>query len=743
MKALAKDPAQRFQSGYELQRALTEYLHRRCPGFTPSRAARTMWDLFPQNTSSEAVQAEQKMTNREFSTQRPPDSVIFDLGKLPGGLPPRPSPPPVAPPSAPPRGPSPPPVGPSPPPVADNPGASGGHQAGRRGPTRSVAVGQHAAPPVPRAADDGVFFGDSFGDSFNARPGSHPPPPLANGAAVPSDSTRIVNWDSFKERHPSRSGQLLEDTTNMRRDANGDLVPAKGSGVKLTAEAEGAFTADDARQGKKPAQALRPMKAPAAAPSAAAHERTTMFDPTAPLPGSPLEEAMPHERTTMFDPSKMGIAPPGPPGDAMPEERTTMFDPSKMAPPSPPSGDMAEEHTTMFNPATMLPPGAPGAAPAAPAKPAPRAPMKAAPERKADPAPKPEPKAADAAAMSREDKIAAAKARAQAESKPAKKADADAGDAAMSREDKIAAAKARAQGGEDLKDKIKKKGDAAPDGAEDKIAAAKARAQGGGDDLKDKIKKKKKDEDGDAPAAEAPDARQAARAKALEKSGKGPAAPNIDRGAKGNAKSNMKVANKPTILGFNAYSVISGLLAFIFLFLVISSYVAWQFLKPVEVVKLGTISVNSTPQGARISFDGTDLKATTPYDIDAVSSEGLHSVRVTLDGYVQDEKLDIKVLPGENTKVDFVLKPMPGKLVISSAPSEAQVLVLDEKSGEKTARCTTPCEIDDLEHVPEAFLQITLRKEGFMDEEVTLKWSEEPKINHHAELKPAEGAPTP
>ena len=32
MKALAKDPSHRFQSGYEFQRALTEYLHRRSPG---------------------------------------------------------------------------------------------------------------------------------------------------------------------------------------------------------------------------------------------------------------------------------------------------------------------------------------------------------------------------------------------------------------------------------------------------------------------------------------------------------------------------------------------------------------------------------------------------------------------------------------------------------------------------------------------------------------------------------------
>ena len=50
------------------------------------------------------------------------------------------------------------------------------------------------------------------------------------------------------------------------------------------------------------------------------------------------------------------------------------------------------------------------------------------------------------------------------------------------------------------------------------------------------------------------------------------------------------------------------------------------------VVKTGTVSVSSTPTGARVSLDGVD-RGTTPVTITGVST-GLHLLKVTLSGYV-------------------------------------------------------------------------------------------------------------
>jgi serine/threonine-protein kinase len=777
MKALAKDPSHRFQSGYEFQRALTEYLHRRSPGFTNNRVARTMWDLFPESTQAQ-LQAQNRMTNRDFAHQRPPDSVIFDLNQL--GAAPKPTPkatvasPPVGQPSS---------------------SSQPAHSAGRREPTRSVAPAAAIKPPPvggrplddERTTEDGFMFGDGFGAMLppgrspsakqpapQAPPASAPIPKAGPAESSPQDSTRIVDWDRFKGALPPAQPDVMEDTLNIKpgqiRTSGGRALPPEKD---LQDESTTMYSADLFKQpsAAPAAGGLRKAAAPVKAEGEAG-EKTAFFDPTKPPPAAPkpapkaapaptpppaMEDEFPSERTAFFDPTKPAPQPakpapqpakaaPPPPKpapqaeeptreDEFPSERTAFFDPTKPAPPPPkPAPAKAAGPESVSKTDAVAKPG--------PAK---------APE-------KPEAPKADAAPMSREEKIAAAKAKALAEkeggaaAKPAKAEPAPKADAApMSREEKIAAAKAKATEGPPPG--LKKKGEEGADAGgamsrEEKIAAAKAKAlAGGAADAPKPAAKKAKEEPADAGAAEGGegDAKQAARAKAMEKAGKGapaPAAPNKVSGAsKGNAKSNMKTANRATILGMNAYTLIAGMLGMLLIFSCVGGYVAWRFfINPPEPEALtGVIEVTSTPPGASIEFNGDNLgpSAKTPFNISNVTTDGLHSVRVSLEGYVPAENRKVKVTPGGAVSVDFVLKPEPGELLVASEPPGADVLVKDDKTGEEKVRCTpTPCTINDLEHVEGAFLQVIVRKEGFEDYSADLKWEKEPNLKHQAKLVP-------
>ncbi len=754
MRALSHDPAHRFQTAFEFQRALAGYMHRNSPGFTPTRAARVMWELFPEATPKHTQEKPEVMNSRDFGAVRPPESVIFDVGAAMGARAAHRNPSQPTPPS----------------PIST---ASGSAPAQPRSPRESTKP----VPAVNGNHDSDVFTssGGHFplsrpGKAPSAGPASHPPPPLAGGAG--EDSTQIVNWNQFKERHPERSAELSQ---LQRTAGSGNPAPPPAGLRRATAPPISSNNDDASTALFNPATMSpgAPRPAPRPAPIMPDHldasERTMMFNPNkvAPPPSAPAPSTPPSGARPAMPPAGLRKpAAPIPVEAPEPEDRTTLFDPSKFgvlpsedddatikpapAPKKPPAGlrksnapapapSKQESRTTLFDP-SMAPP--------MPEKPAPKPAKKpvkkpAPPKADTNDDPSTEPARPADKPMTREEKIAAAKAKAKGgggglAAKIKKKGEDGGGESAkpMTREEKIAAAKAKAAGGGGLAAKIKKKGagggDAKPMSREEKIAAAKAKAAGGG--LAGKIKKKGAGGGGPKPAAKAgsDDPIKKAKAKARQRSGKADVKkPNRVDKSKGN--NNVRIAGQSSTFSkvLRVLLVVGGI-AFIGCGLGAYALYAEFFNKP-AVPEFGAIEVTSSPTGATIEYDGIDLGAKTPYVIDKVPIGSIHRIRVTLENHQDEIRNNITVQTGSLESVHFVLKPSPGKLIVSSNPPQADVIV------DGSTKCVTPCNVEDLPRQDGTFFEVILRKPGYQDNLATLKWEAGVlEIPHHADLEPVE-----
>jgi hypothetical protein len=101
----------------------------------------------------------------------------------------------------------------------------------------------------------------------------------------------------------------------------------------------------------------------------------------------------------------------------------------------------------------------------------------------------------------------------------------------------------------------------------------------------------------------------------------------------------------------------------------------------------GSISVSSTPTGARIYLDGADTGYTTPRTISSVTT-GAHTVRCTLTGYT-DQTQSVTVNPGKTTTVRMTLVrqlPVTGSISVSSTPAGAGIYLDGTDTGFKTPR---------------------------------------------------------
>ncbi|NLV26900.1 MAG: PEGA domain-containing protein [Methanomicrobiales archaeon] len=106
---------------------------------------------------------------------------------------------------------------------------------------------------------------------------------------------------------------------------------------------------------------------------------------------------------------------------------------------------------------------------------------------------------------------------------------------------------------------------------------------------------------------------------------------------------------------------------------------------------IGTLSVKSTPSGASIFADGSNLDAKTPSEFDA--DPGSYMISVSLDGYKTAEK-QAAVTAGEVTSVSFNLEPTgesstesgTGSISFSSTPYGATVFL----DGEEIPNKVTP-----------------------------------------------------
>ena len=99
----------------------------------------------------------------------------------------------------------------------------------------------------------------------------------------------------------------------------------------------------------------------------------------------------------------------------------------------------------------------------------------------------------------------------------------------------------------------------------------------------------------------------------------------------------------------------------------------------------GTISVSSTPTGARIYLDGTDTGYNTPRTFSRVTV-GSHTVRCSMAGYT-DASQGVTVTAGRTSAVRVYLTrqaPVTGSISVSSVPAGASVWLDGKITGYKT-----------------------------------------------------------
>ena len=277
---------------------------------------------------------------------------------------------------------------------------------------------------------------------------------------------------------------------------------------------------------------------------------------------------------------------------------------------------------------------------------------------------------------------------------------------------------------------------------EEKIAAAKARAKAAGKPGSVKPGKPK----AEAEASGGSEARRSGRSSRKNKKKKGEPlkGPRIVKGSKGNVDSKVRVARRgrstsagedgegalATLAALATNRWVAGGAGVLFIVVVFGVYGLYRLVATPEEPDPGHIKITSVPPNARIELNGVDLAANTPFLIDNVQPMTPYAIELNLPNYLPKKRTNIIVQPGETLDLHFTLEPQPGKLVVSTAPPEAEVVINGEVRG------VTPATIEGLPRMDDAFVRLTLRKTGFEDATVTLQWKAgTPEITHHETLR--------
>lgn len=127
---------------------------------------------------------------------------------------------------------------------------------------------------------------------------------------------------------------------------------------------------------------------------------------------------------------------------------------------------------------------------------------------------------------------------------------------------------------------------------------------------------------------------------------------------------------------------------------------------------VGSISVSSSPSGARIWLDGTDSGKTTPVTLTEVTT-GSHTIKLTISGY-QDYTTTVSVTSGQTTSVSGTLSPadQTGSISISSSPTAARIWLDGADTGKSTPATVTG--------VPTGTRTVKLTKSGYLDYSTTV-----------------------
>jgi serine/threonine protein kinase len=125
---------------------------------------------------------------------------------------------------------------------------------------------------------------------------------------------------------------------------------------------------------------------------------------------------------------------------------------------------------------------------------------------------------------------------------------------------------------------------------------------------------------------------------------------------------------------------------------------------PVAVA--GQLTIDSTPQGAQVTLDGsTDPSWTTPLSLTNIEA-GKHSITVSKAGYTSDTR-SLEVASGAKATATVHLSQLAATLIVKSDPPGASIYIDTKDAGTKT-----PAQIS----VPKGQHLVLVRKEGYLDE---------------------------
>jgi len=117
---------------------------------------------------------------------------------------------------------------------------------------------------------------------------------------------------------------------------------------------------------------------------------------------------------------------------------------------------------------------------------------------------------------------------------------------------------------------------------------------------------------------------------------------------------------------------------------------------------MSSVRVESTPSGADVIFDGK-LVGKTPMTVDQLEAGTSHALRVALDKYKPyEEKLEMP-RNGSELTIQRQLAPITGKLVISTSPKGAEVLLNGQTRGR------TPLTLNDVDVSSAKKLELRLK----------------------------------
>lgn len=128
----------------------------------------------------------------------------------------------------------------------------------------------------------------------------------------------------------------------------------------------------------------------------------------------------------------------------------------------------------------------------------------------------------------------------------------------------------------------------------------------------------------------------------------------------------------------------------------------------VPLLTIGTVEITSTPSGAEVYIDGTDMSKSTPASIMNLEP-GAHTYKLKLSGYI-DGLGNFDITAGKITLVDVILRavtPTTGTLSITSDPPNAKVIIDGTDVGK-----VTPAIVKDLTAESHTYL---LKLAGYKD----------------------------